>query len=173
MSLCCAQDETASARSGKPESVLSYESFLCCILAAAAALRRADVPFLSEALRDYILRYLSKARRVTPQGMGRGALRGAVEGSRAAHGLLCGHGDQEDGKKKRTKSAAGSVKSAAAGGGSRGSSRPASANLHPQRLLAAQGNSAVMKELAMLSLSGPNSTSRELLRTGGGFSVAQ
>jgi hypothetical protein len=47
------QDALASQQ-GKGDPVLSYESFLCCLVAAAAALRRPDVPYLSEALRECV-----------------------------------------------------------------------------------------------------------------------
>ncbi len=205
-------DNAARGTGGKQDNnVLTYESFLCCVLSAAAALRRPDVTFLSEAVREYILRYLSRARRVTPQGLGKGTLRSAVEGTRAAPGLLRtsgngaaagaggafggggagldghhhlgGHDDGKQGcpcsgsgsavvktqKKKRAGSATGSTGSKA--GGSRPSSATAAAAGNPARMLMDAGNSAVMKELALLSLSGPT-TNRDVLRTGGGFALA-
>lgn len=47
--------------------VLSYESFLAVIVDFSNRLRNKDIPYLSEGLRDYILNYLARANRITPQ----------------------------------------------------------------------------------------------------------
>jgi len=81
-----ADTEAASARlaGGDPlkvPSVLTYELFLAAIVHAAYKLKRPDVPYLSEALREYILRYLARAERVNPAGLKRGQVRSALEGT--------------------------------------------------------------------------------------------
>lgn len=47
--------------------VLSYESFLAVLVDFSNRLRNKDIPYLSEGLRDYILNYLARANRITPQ----------------------------------------------------------------------------------------------------------
>eukprot|EP00798_Chlamydomonas_sp_ICE-L_P028235 gene28235-31336_t len=61
--------------------ILSYESFLAAIIHIATRIRRPEVTFLSEASREYILRYLSKAGRVTPAGLKKGQVRTALQGT--------------------------------------------------------------------------------------------
>ncbi|MEW5310692.1 MAG: hypothetical protein WDW38_002463 [Sanguina aurantia] len=63
--------------------VLSYESFLAVIVDFSNRLRNRDIPYLSEGLRDYILNYLARANRITPQSLSRGQMRGALEGVKA------------------------------------------------------------------------------------------
>lgn len=163
----------------------------------------------------YVLRYLSKAQRVQPTGVKRGAVRQAVEGARghmvsealasstgAAQSLLLGGASGLlDGTPRAahlageasvspsgmstplgpaspgTEGGKGKQRGKSAGGGK---SRPSSAlsttsqagqkPMSPARMLMSAGNSAVMKELALLSLTtGPQ---QGVVRTGGGFSMA-
>jgi hypothetical protein len=182
----------------------------------AAKLRRPEVPYLSEALREYILRYLARAQRITPAGINRGAVRQALEGTATGPGgsplgavpgaagqQQGGGGGLDDGgvlsqgvsmddlatsprgSPGAYKPRVSSANSRRTGKSSAHNGRPGSAAsrssvtgggkpvgpLTPARMLHEAGNSAVMKELALLSLSSPLA-SREVVRTGGGYQVA-
>jgi len=78
-------DPTAMHRPHEP--VLQYEAFLAALVHAATKLRRPDVPYVSEAVREYLLTYLTRAHRVEAAGLKRGALRAALEGTRKLKGV--------------------------------------------------------------------------------------
>ncbi|KAL6756783.1 hypothetical protein V8C86DRAFT_2641239 [Haematococcus lacustris] len=174
------QPDTNASRHGKADPVLTYEAFLSALVHVAAKLRRPEVPYLSESLREYILRYLSRASRVTPQGTAKGAVRQALEGTDRDPTSYDDSPDEAsrpgtvaNGRVKGKASRARSVVAANRGhqprpmsAASLGAVRPSTA-----RALEEAGNSAVMKELALMNLSSPTS-SREVVRTGGGFQVA-
>jgi hypothetical protein len=196
------------------EPVLSYESFLAAIVQTAGKLRRPEVPYLSEALREYILRYLARAQRITPHGINRGAVRQALEGTATGpggspRGAAPGAAGQQGGgalgddggglsqgasmddlgasprastgaykprvssanSRKTGKSGQGGRPGSAASRSSMTGGGKAVGHMSPARMLHEAGNSAVMKELALLSLSSPMAA-REVVRTGGGYQVA-
>ncbi|GFR40226.1 hypothetical protein Agub_g794 [Astrephomene gubernaculifera] len=62
--------------------VLSYEGFLCALIDVAFRVKRLDQPYLSEAVREYILSYVSRASKMSPSGLRRGQVRDALEGTR-------------------------------------------------------------------------------------------
>lgn len=211
----------------KADPVLTYESFLCALVHAAEKLRRPEVPYLSEGLREYVLRYLSKAQRVNPQGLKRGQVRHALGGvtdvtgsDSLATGLINTSTYMEPTSRSQANAASGAASrqllgntsgmsgggGGGGGGGSGGCTRPQSAAMSgasspgrragkkgnksrpvsgasstvsgaggrpasPARVLHDAGNSAVLKELALLSLSGPLGNTGSVMRTGGGFNV--
>ncbi|GLC34566.1 hypothetical protein PLESTB_001247700 [Pleodorina starrii] len=62
--------------------VLSYEGFLSALIDVAFRVKRFDNPYLSEAVREYILSYVSRASKMSPTGLRRGQVRDALEGTK-------------------------------------------------------------------------------------------
>lgn len=58
-----ARPSSATARDGQ---VLTYGLFLAALVHAASLLKRPEVPFISEGLREYLQRHLVRAERVAP-----------------------------------------------------------------------------------------------------------
>jgi hypothetical protein len=53
--------------------VITYEGFLSALIDVAFRVKRLDQPYLSEAVREYVLGYVSRASKMTPQvGWARG-----------------------------------------------------------------------------------------------------
>ncbi|EFJ52451.1 hypothetical protein VOLCADRAFT_115928, partial [Volvox carteri f. nagariensis] len=62
--------------------VLTYEGFLSAIIDVSFRVKRFDNPYLSEAVREYILSYVSRASKMSPTGLRRGQVRDALEGTK-------------------------------------------------------------------------------------------
>ncbi|KAG2428600.1 hypothetical protein HYH02_014302 [Chlamydomonas schloesseri] len=62
--------------------VLSYEGFLSALIDVAFRVKRIDQPYLSEAVREYVLTYVSRACKMSPTGLRRGQMRDALEGTK-------------------------------------------------------------------------------------------
>lgn len=81
-------DPDAPASVSKAEQLLPYEMFLAALVHLASKLVRPDVPFLSEGVREYILKYVGKADRVATTGAKKGQLRAVLEGTARGSGIL-------------------------------------------------------------------------------------
>jgi hypothetical protein len=68
---------------GTSAPVLTYESFLAAIIDCAMRVKRTDNPYLSEAIREYVLTYVSHANKMSPMGLRRGQVRDVFEGTKA------------------------------------------------------------------------------------------
>lgn len=62
--------------------VLTYEGFLSAIIDLSYRVKRFDNPYLSEAVREFILSYVSRASKMSPTGLRRGQMRDALEGTK-------------------------------------------------------------------------------------------
>lgn len=62
--------------------VLTYEGFLSALIDVAFRVKRMDQPYLSEAVREYVLTYVSRACKMSPSGLRRGQMRDALEGTK-------------------------------------------------------------------------------------------
>ncbi|KXZ44324.1 hypothetical protein GPECTOR_69g417 [Gonium pectorale] len=62
--------------------VLSYEGFLAAVVDVSFRVKRFDNPYLSEAVREYILSYVARANKMSPTGLRRGQVRDALEGTK-------------------------------------------------------------------------------------------
>eukprot|EP00798_Chlamydomonas_sp_ICE-L_P029287 gene29288-12531_t len=153
------QTLAGNTRAAIHSSTLTYEAFLAAIIHVAARIKRPNVPFLSEAVREYTLRYISKAGRVTPAGLKKGQVRSALQGTARIGETMSAMGPFHDGasssrgaspipspcvggapRKKSASSAKQSPRPASARPGS-ATSRPVSATTRPASSRPASGSS--------------------------------
>ncbi len=142
--------------------VLTYEGFLCAIIDAAFRVKRPDNPYLSESVREYILQYVARASKMSPNGLRRGQMRDAYEGTKEGPPVSPGGtvASKSAGKAAKKKGMVGSVATSGMvrvasttgtnAGGSLAASRPASAVSRKAGAL----HGAIEADLAMASNSG-------------------
>lgn len=72
------------------QPVLSYEGFLAGVVHLGVKLKRPEVPYLSEACREFILRYLCRANKVSAVGLKKNDMKRALAGVKPKRGGMTG-----------------------------------------------------------------------------------
>ncbi|KAG1675152.1 hypothetical protein FOA52_003375 [Chlamydomonas sp. UWO 241] len=177
------------------EQLLTYELFLSCLVHMASRTRQPSQPFISEALREYVLKYVARADRVCSGGAAKGAkgqLRAAVAGTQrgiAVASAMAADAGRLAPERPVSASARASTPPLARAKGSvarasprrkasaatvRGHSARVTEEGQPLPLPFAQpdrSSSAISRELAMMGLEPPSGPQREPVRRGGGFDL--